>query len=115
MIYLSISLYGYVLFRKKKSDEWGKYVYTKPWCRAQPYLVGFILGYYIYRSSEQYYNRRRRLAVFWVSAHGQWPTLTTLTSVLIWFIPDAKAYHLWDCGLIRFSLRTRDTWQGGLG
>ena len=59
----------YDLSRQKKNAEYSRYVYTKPWCRAQPYLVGFILGYCIYRSSQQYYNRRRHPVVFWVSAH----------------------------------------------
>ncbi|CAB4021608.1 nose resistant to fluoxetine 6-like [Paramuricea clavata] len=70
--------------QQKKSDELGKYVYTKPWCRAQPYLVGFILGYYIYRSSEQYYNRRRRLAVFWLVTVIGWAVAAALGMWLVY-------------------------------
>ncbi|XP_028392817.1 nose resistant to fluoxetine protein 6-like isoform X2 [Dendronephthya gigantea] len=32
----------------KKAAEFDKYVYNKPYCRIQPYLIGFVLGYAIY-------------------------------------------------------------------
>lgn len=36
-------------FRERKRAEYNKYEYSKPYCRIQPYLVGFIIGYVIYR------------------------------------------------------------------
>ncbi|XP_046843813.1 nose resistant to fluoxetine protein 6-like [Xenia sp. Carnegie-2017] len=33
----------------RKIAEYMKYEYTKPYCRIQPYLVGFIIGYVIYK------------------------------------------------------------------
>ncbi|CAB4023741.1 nose resistant to fluoxetine 6-like, partial [Paramuricea clavata] len=32
----------------KKSRDNSNYIYSKPYCRIQPYLIGFILGYAIY-------------------------------------------------------------------
>lgn len=55
-----------ISFRKKKSEEFESYVYTKPWCRAQPYLVGFVLGYVMYKTCHRYYNKQRNPRLFWV-------------------------------------------------
>ncbi|XP_046864834.1 nose resistant to fluoxetine protein 6-like [Xenia sp. Carnegie-2017] len=34
---------------QRKRAEYNKYEYSKPYCRIQPYLVGFIIGYVIYK------------------------------------------------------------------
>lgn len=49
-------------FRQKKSSEYMQYIYVKPYCRIQPYLVGFLLGYFMYKN----YTVTRRPG--WVSA-----------------------------------------------
>ena len=48
--YLSylLSLFPNV-YSSKKQNQYINYIYSKPYCRIQPYLVGFILGYFIYK------------------------------------------------------------------
>lgn len=38
------------IFRQKKLSEYQQYIYIKPYCRIQPYLVGFLLGYFMYKN-----------------------------------------------------------------
>ena len=52
------------LFSFKKSNEFTKYVYSKPYGRIQPYLIGFILGYAIYMKYRGPIKRRGWVSPF---------------------------------------------------
>ena len=51
-----------IFYRQKSLKEYMRYVYFKPYCRIQVYLVGFLLGYIMYR-----YRNTKARTPNWVS------------------------------------------------
>ncbi|XP_046851202.1 nose resistant to fluoxetine protein 6-like isoform X4 [Xenia sp. Carnegie-2017] len=98
---------------KKKSEEFNSYVYIKPWCRAQPYLVGFVLGYVLYKSCHRYYNKQRNPRLFWLITLLGWAIAFTVGMLLVYgphksIVIGSKEWPL--AGRVAFGMFERLLW-----
>ena len=64
---------------QKSAREYTNYVYFKPYCRIQVYLVGFLLGYVMYR-----YRNTKERTPNWIWTLIGWSAATVLAMLLVY-------------------------------
>ncbi|XP_028392819.1 nose resistant to fluoxetine protein 6-like isoform X2 [Dendronephthya gigantea] len=92
----------------KSANEYMRYVYIKPYCRIQVYLVGFLVGYFMHR-----YSNTKARTPGWITTLLGWSVAAVVAMLLVYgphksILPGAEEWN--DAENVLFGTFQRFLW-----